>query len=111
MNKYEIIVYWSEEDNAFISEVPELAGCMADGNTRSESIENAEIAINEWIETAKIIGREVPQPKYNNFAHLMTNGEYYINFGEIIKTHLMTPKISANCNISPKISSRKLVNA
>jgi predicted RNase H-like HicB family nuclease len=60
MNKYEIIVYWSLEDNAFITEVPELAGCMADGQSYVEAIENAEIAIAEWIETAQIMGRDIP---------------------------------------------------
>jgi predicted RNase H-like HicB family nuclease len=60
MNNYEIIVFWSMEDGAFIAEVPELAGCMADGQSYVEAIKNAEIAINEWIETAQLIGRSVP---------------------------------------------------
>jgi predicted RNase H-like HicB family nuclease len=60
MGKYEIIVYWSIEDNAFIAEVPELAGCMADGQSYVEAVKNAEVAIAEWIETARIIGRSVP---------------------------------------------------
>jgi len=60
MGKYEIIVYWSIEDNAFIAEVPELAGCMADGQTYVEAVQNAEIAIDEWIETAQLMGRSVP---------------------------------------------------
>jgi len=63
MNKYEVIIYWSEEDKSFISEVPELAGCMADGKTYAEVIKNTEIAIKEWIETAKLIGRRVPRVK------------------------------------------------
>jgi predicted RNase H-like HicB family nuclease len=63
MSKYEIILYWSREDEAFIAEVPELAGCAADGVTRQEALTNAEIAIAEWIEVAKEMGREVPQPK------------------------------------------------
>ena len=63
MHKYERIIYWSEKDQKFIVEVPELAGCMADGKTVVEALENAEIIINEWIETAKGIGREIPQPK------------------------------------------------
>ena len=63
MNKYEIIVYWSQEDTAFIAEVPELAGCMADGSTYQEAIINAEIVIAEWIETAKNIGRMIPEPR------------------------------------------------
>ena len=63
MIKYEIILYWSNDDNCFISEVPELDGCMADGNTYFEALQNTELVINEWIETAKELGREVPKPK------------------------------------------------
>ena len=63
MSKYEIIIYWSDEDNAFIAEVPELPGCMADGPTRSEVLENIEVIISEWIETAMELGREIPSPK------------------------------------------------
>ncbi len=63
MTKYEIILYWSEEDGAFIAEVPELSGCVADGPTRQEAIANAEIVIAEWIETARELGRPVPEPK------------------------------------------------
>ncbi|MEW6618489.1 MAG: type II toxin-antitoxin system HicB family antitoxin [bacterium] len=63
LDKYEIIVYWSEEDEAFIAEVPELPGCMADGETYQRAISNAEIIIQEWIETAKELGRLIPQPK------------------------------------------------
>ncbi len=61
--RYELIVFWSEEDQAFIVEVPELPGCMSDGGTYREAVRNAEIAIQEWIETAKGLGRDVPQPK------------------------------------------------
>ena len=60
MNNYEIIVYWSIEDNSFIAEVPELAGCMADGQTYIEAVQNAETAIYEWIETAQLMGRTIP---------------------------------------------------
>ena len=60
MNNYEIIVYWSIEDDAFIAEVPELAGCMADGRSYVEAVQNAETAITEWIETARLMGRSVP---------------------------------------------------
>lgn len=63
MNKYEIIIFWSEEDNCFIAEVPELDGCMADGSTYLEALTNAEVIINEWIETAKSLNREIPKPK------------------------------------------------
>ena len=62
MTKHEIIIYWSEIDNAYIAEVPELAGCMADGKTYIEALENVEIIINEWIETAVSLDREVPEP-------------------------------------------------
>jgi predicted RNase H-like HicB family nuclease len=63
MTKYEIILYWSEEDQAFVAEVPELAGCVADGSTRQEALGNAETVIAEWIETAKELGRPIPEPK------------------------------------------------
>jgi predicted RNase H-like HicB family nuclease len=63
MTKYEIIIYWSEEDKAFIAEVPELPGCMADGKTYREALSNAEVVIAEWIDTAKELGRPIPQPK------------------------------------------------
>lgn len=63
MSKYEIIIYWSEEDRAFIAEVPELAGCIADGATYQEALANAEIIIAEWLETAKDLGRTIPKPK------------------------------------------------
>ncbi len=62
-SKYEIIIYWSKDDNAFIAEVPELSGCMADGTSYIEAIENIGIIIDEWIETAKSMGREIPKPK------------------------------------------------
>ena len=61
--KYEIIIYWSDEDGYFIAEVPELAGCMSDGKTYNECLENLEIIIDEWIETANITGKEIPKPK------------------------------------------------
>ncbi len=63
MYNYEIILYWSDEDKLFIAEIPELAGAMADGKTRQEALTNAEIVIDEWIETAQILGREIPLPK------------------------------------------------
>jgi predicted RNase H-like HicB family nuclease len=61
--KYEIILYWSDADQAFIAEVPELAGCMADGATYQEALANAEVVIREWIETAKELGRPIPTPR------------------------------------------------
>ncbi len=62
-NKYEIIIYWSKEDSQFIAEVPELAGCMADGKTHVEALENVQVVINEWIEIAQSLGRAIPEPK------------------------------------------------
>ena len=62
-SRYEIIIYWSEEDQAYIAEVPELAGCMADGETYQEALANAEVIIEEWIETARTIGRQIPEPR------------------------------------------------
>lgn len=63
MPKYEVIIYWSEEDQAFIAEVPELSGCAADGATYKEALKNAETVIREWLETAKELGRTIPIPK------------------------------------------------
>ena len=63
MYKYEIIVYWSEEDEAYIAEIPELPGCMADGVTYEEALRNAQVVISEWIETATSLGREITSPK------------------------------------------------
>jgi predicted RNase H-like HicB family nuclease len=63
MTKYEIILYWSDEDQAFIAEVPELAGCAADGATQQEALANVSVVIDEWIATAKDLGRPIPEPK------------------------------------------------
>ena len=63
MNRYEVIIYWSKEDEAFIAEVPELPGCAADGATYQEALSNVEVIIKEWIETAKEFGRPIPEPK------------------------------------------------
>ena len=63
MSKYEVIIYWSEEDNTFVAQVPELSGCMADGDTYQEALANAEVIIQEWIQTAAELGRPIPQPK------------------------------------------------
>lgn len=62
-SKYEMIIYWSEEDRAFIAEVPELPGCMADGASYQEAVANAEQVIGEWIVTAEELGRSVPTPR------------------------------------------------
>ena len=61
--KYELIIYWSEVDQAFIVEVPELPGCVADGETYQEAVQNVEVIIQEWIDTAQSLGRSIPEPK------------------------------------------------
>lgn len=61
--KYEIVVYWSEDDDAYVVEVPELPGCMADGKTYEEAIKNTLVVIKEWIETARELGRNIPKPR------------------------------------------------
>ena len=63
MNRYEIIIYWSKEDNSYIAEVPELAGCMADGESYEAVLENVKVVMKEWIETAKSLGRVISDPK------------------------------------------------
>jgi predicted RNase H-like HicB family nuclease len=62
-NRYEIILYWSNVDRSFIAEVPELPGCAADGATYQEALANAEIIVQEWIETARELGRPIPEPR------------------------------------------------
>lgn len=61
--KYELIIYWSQDDEGFIAEVPELAGCISDGQTYQEAVANVEVIIQEWIETATELGRPIPKPK------------------------------------------------
>lgn len=63
MIRYEVIIYWSNEDQAFIAEVPELPGCAVDGATYQEALANMETIIQEWIETANELGRPIPEPK------------------------------------------------
>ncbi|MEI6267438.1 MAG: type II toxin-antitoxin system HicB family antitoxin [Methylococcaceae bacterium] len=62
-NKYELIIYWSQDDDCFLVEVPELSGCMAEGKTYTEAVLNAEKIIAEWIETAQMLGRNIPEPR------------------------------------------------
>lgn len=63
MSNYEVILFWSEEDGAWLAEVPELPGCMADGASRIEALHSVETVIEEWLETARELGREIPVPK------------------------------------------------
>jgi len=63
LGKYEVVIFWSDEDDAFLAEVPELPGCMADGKTYQEALNNLERIIQEWLETAKELGRAIPEPK------------------------------------------------
>jgi predicted RNase H-like HicB family nuclease len=62
-SRYEIIIFWSDEDGSFVAEIPELPGCMADGGTYQEAVAHAEVAIQEWIDTAREVGRSIPEPK------------------------------------------------
>ena len=62
-SKYQLITYWSDDGGAFVVEVPELAGCMADGKTYQEAVANAEVVIAEWIDTAKELNRVIPEPR------------------------------------------------
>lgn len=61
--RYELIIYWTKEGNAFLVEVPELPGCMADGSSYEEAVANAQEVIDEWIETARSLNRSIPEPK------------------------------------------------
>ncbi len=61
--RYEVIIYWSDEDEAYIAEVPELPGCAADGATYKQAVANVEVVIGEWIETARELGRAIPEPR------------------------------------------------
>lgn len=61
--RYEMIIYWSDEDQAFVVEVPELPGCAADGSTYEEAVANAKVVVAEWIETARELGRAIPEPR------------------------------------------------
>ena len=61
--KYELVIWWSEEDKAFLVEVPELPGCMADGETYEDALANVQVVIQEWIGTARELGREIPEPR------------------------------------------------
>ena len=63
MFKYEVIIYWSDEDQSFLAEVPELPGCAADGKTYQEALGGVEVVIQEWVETARELGRPIPEPK------------------------------------------------
>jgi len=62
-HRYELILYWSQEDQAFVVEVPELPGCAADGASYQEAVNNAQVVIEEWIEAARAHGREIPVPR------------------------------------------------
>lgn len=62
-SRYELVIYWSQDDDCFVVEVPELPGCMSDGKTYQEAVSNAEAVIAEWIEAARALGRLIPEPK------------------------------------------------
>ena len=68
MPNYSMIISFSEEDNAYLVSVPDLPGCMADGKTPDEAVKNAKVIIQEWIETANMLGREIPTPSFSVMA-------------------------------------------
>ncbi len=68
MSKYEIILYWSDEDEVYVADVPELPGCMAHGETQTEALKNAQSAIKLWVKTAKEFGDPIPEPKGRRLA-------------------------------------------
>lgn len=87
-SNYEIIIYWSEDDVAFVAGVPELPGCMAEGRTYQEAVAHVEVIIKEWIRTAKELGRLIPQPR----GRLMLPDRVYDRFGlNCIFSRLITP--------------------
>lgn len=63
MPRYELVIWWSAEDGAFLVEVPELPGCMADGATYEEAVANVQVVVAEWIDTARALGRPIPEPR------------------------------------------------
>ena len=92
---YQVLIYWSDEDQAYIAEVPELPGAMADGKTRQEALANAETVIREWIETARELGRPIPPPQ----GRLMTIPEAAERLGlsvSIVRRYCSTGKLPAH---------------
>lgn len=65
MSRYSMVVSWSDDDNCYIVSVPDLPGCMADGETPQKAVENAQVMIQEWIETAQMLGRKIPEPSFS----------------------------------------------
>ena len=61
-SRFELVIYWSKDDQCFVVEVPELPGCMADGSSYQDAVKNAEVVIQEWLETARELGRTIPEP-------------------------------------------------
>ena len=72
--RYEIIIYWGEGDSSFIAQVPELPGCAADGQTRADALQNVQVIIDEWIDTARELGRSIPEPKGRPALRLAGDG-------------------------------------
>ena len=92
--EYQMVIYWSDEDQAYLVEVPDLPGCMADGKTRQEALANAEEIIQEWIETARDLGRPVPTPQ----GRLLTISEAAERLGlsvAMVRRHCLTGKLPA----------------
>jgi excisionase family DNA binding protein len=94
---YQMIIYWSDEDQAYLVEVPELPGCMADGKTRQEALANAEIVIRDWLEAAHDFGREIPMPQ----GRLLTINETAERLG------LSVAMVRRYCSVG-KLAARKI---
>lgn len=92
---YQMVIYWSDEDQAYLAEVPELPGCMADGKTRREALANAETVIQEWLDTARELGRDVPAPQ----GRLLTINETAERLGlsvAMVRRYCVTGKLPAH---------------
>lgn len=96
-NKYQMVIYWSEEDHAYLVEVPELPGCMADGKTRLEALVNAESIIADWVETAHELGRPVPIP-----------GERFLTISETAKRLGLSLAMVRRYCLDGKLLARKI---
>jgi excisionase family DNA binding protein len=97
LNTYQMVIYWSEEDRAYLAEVPELPGCMADGKTRQEALANAETIITEWVETAHELGRPVPIP-----------GERFLTISETAKRLGLSLAMVRRYCLNGKLPARKI---
>lgn len=107
-----MIVSWSEDDNCYLVSVPDLPGCMADGETPQKAVENAQVIIAEWIETAQMLGREIPEPSFSAMQ-VQIKGGIYITIQEQIKTaaihgDVTLAEIAKKVGMSPQSFSNRM---